>query len=848
MVEYAITLPIMLIMVFGIIEFGRIFQAWVTLQNSARAAARYASTGQFDRVKYPITENLEEDPSSVVHCTLNEDQRGAPVNIDAVGDTVAAYDGDEGLFATWYDGENCEPNRIDHQDMRKDIARILSIWDEARLGAAGLALGTDPLAGVDTQDEVEDFLYGLWDRPYPGDGNYHQHEGYDVPSFFDIMICSSRAPRNDPATVPDLNYQTRFITILDSSDSTAYPAIIGDNKQRAPVCVMNEIATAGLNHAGIPWQDAGGPGDAVTVVVTFNHPLVTPLGLAPYIQLQARRAAVNEAFRAAEATGALQGGPAITADINLPPRAVLTAEDSPGINASNEIVLLPGETTAAIFLDGCASFDQDEGHIVEWVYEQDEVGGVVTHLTTRVEGEPCEANPEFRTEGTWRFTLRVTDNEGAIATTEITIVIRPIDPTSPGTNTPPPTNTATAIPAFSCDLIRVSNVQFFNNRVFFDIDNNNFLGTELQRVLFNWRKVPAFPNMYVSGMALDGLLVWRGNDTNPPTDTSADFSNPVGMFLDSNRAIPGLSDVTWEGVFSNGPAPINDPFNNIFWMTQYDFAGSEFTFDNPESDTPCIVPLNLPTPTPSPTFNPAAGTPTPTRTPDCSAGQINIQFAGFGTPGAVRMTLTNLRSIPAELVAFRINWVKRNAGMALEYVMVGGNNVFDTTNGVMIWQSSVGGDQQPPTVGGNTAATAGIANGSGTGPEATWLTNYTVPPNTTTNVWFKFGVTSSSPDVAWGMQRSDLNGSWFELGCLGGTGTIPVFQEPSPMPSVTQGPTDTEPPTFTPTITRTPGPPPTATLVPSITNTRPPTQTPQPTATTEEPPPDDGGDVEGPDG
>jgi hypothetical protein len=161
MVEFAITLPIMLIMVFGIIEFGRIFQAWVTLQNSARAAARYASTGQFDQDKYQIHENLPEDPGSIVQCDLQVDHRGNPVTFNRVGQDVTGYDGNEGLFATWYDGEDCEPNRIDHQDMRKDIARILSIWDEARRGAAGLALGTDPLENVTTQAQVEDFLYGL---------------------------------------------------------------------------------------------------------------------------------------------------------------------------------------------------------------------------------------------------------------------------------------------------------------------------------------------------------------------------------------------------------------------------------------------------------------------------------------------------------------------------------------------------------------------------------------------------------------------------------------------------------------------------------------------------------------
>ena len=48
LVEFALTLPILLLLLFGVIEFGRIFQAWVTLQNAARAAARYAVTGQWD--------------------------------------------------------------------------------------------------------------------------------------------------------------------------------------------------------------------------------------------------------------------------------------------------------------------------------------------------------------------------------------------------------------------------------------------------------------------------------------------------------------------------------------------------------------------------------------------------------------------------------------------------------------------------------------------------------------------------------------------------------------------------------------------------------------------------------
>src|SRR3982750_3940122 len=78
--EFAITLPILLLLLFGIIEFGRIFQAWVTLQNAARAAARYATTGVYDTDRYTMNLNAFDptdnswagDPDSIVPCMKNE--------------------------------------------------------------------------------------------------------------------------------------------------------------------------------------------------------------------------------------------------------------------------------------------------------------------------------------------------------------------------------------------------------------------------------------------------------------------------------------------------------------------------------------------------------------------------------------------------------------------------------------------------------------------------------------------------------------------------------------------------------------------------------------------------------
>ena len=49
LVEFAIVLPILLLLIFGLIEFARIFQAWLSVTNSARFGLRYAVTGEFDQ-------------------------------------------------------------------------------------------------------------------------------------------------------------------------------------------------------------------------------------------------------------------------------------------------------------------------------------------------------------------------------------------------------------------------------------------------------------------------------------------------------------------------------------------------------------------------------------------------------------------------------------------------------------------------------------------------------------------------------------------------------------------------------------------------------------------------------
>lgn len=869
--EFAITLPILLILVFGVIEFGRVFQAWVTLQNAARTAARYASTGQFNTTKYIVNENLEEDPDSIVPCTLSQDLRGTQGTYNAVGDTVNIYEnGDESLFATWYDGKNCDPRNVDHQASRKDIARILSIIDEARRGAAGLAMGPDPLASVDSESEVRDFLYSQWDRPLPGGGQFNFHEGWDEPSYFDVMICSSRRiTYDDPNTFYD-GVGTRFYSLLDSTE--AVPRLStggqdGKNAARAPVCVMNEIPSTdggGLQNGGIPWLDAGGPGDAVTVVITFNHPLVTPLGLAPYIQLQARRAAVNEAFRQADATGALQGGAPLSQDVPIYPIARLRIRNNPAPELpGNVMTLLDGATTMPVLLDGSESVDADgpTGKPDWYIYTLNLEGGETLELARLHRedngeypdvNEPITGTDEIENKpperfwfgvGTWEVTLTVIDEQGLDARMTITFTIKEPDAPPPPPEEPTLTDTPTDIPLFDCERLSASDVSFFNNRVWIQIRNENNKPTVMTRALFNWRRIGAFPNMYVAGMSLDGILHWRGQDFQPPTDTNADVPNPPQVFLEADRSVPGEDTVTWEAVFANGPAPIQDLVNNILWMTPHDLTGTTFTFDNPDSDQDCVIPLDLATPTPSPTVNPAVGTNTPTWTPDCAGEDVTIRFSNFDTFGVVRLLVTNNRLAPANFSDFRINWVAN--GQVLERVSAGGSSYADLTAGTLIWRAASGQDANPPTVGGTTAASANVVNNyatGSTGREGTWVTNYSFPPDSTTSLWIKFGVTNQPPDTAWGMQPSHLNGSWFQIGCgtppsgdggdgswYGGDGTIHIFQEPTGVPTNTPLPSNTPKPTFTPSKTFTPGPPTNTPRPPTITNTPKPSNTPLPT-------------------
>lgn len=185
--EFALTLPILLLLLFGIIEFGRLFQSWVTLQNSARTAVRYASTGQYKEDRFNIEEiilceqnNTERPVGDLGASTFDRGRGFGTIAVEMFEPPLAGIT-PETLYASWYgDPTGCAPGPESDQN-RKDMLRLPSIYEEARRGAAGLLIEESRVSP--TYDSVEDYLFSQFQRPHPD---------VDKLDWFDLVICSSR--------------------------------------------------------------------------------------------------------------------------------------------------------------------------------------------------------------------------------------------------------------------------------------------------------------------------------------------------------------------------------------------------------------------------------------------------------------------------------------------------------------------------------------------------------------------------------------------------------------------------------------------------------------------------------
>jgi hypothetical protein len=132
LVEFALILPVLLLSLFGLIEFARILQAWLSIENGARFGVRYAVTGQYN-VAYCSNDFI------MAHLPLNASQAALV--------TQASTDDYDANGTPPYDCQvpsTKTSNFLAETDALTNIARIYSTIDVATGGAVAILRNSDP--------------------------------------------------------------------------------------------------------------------------------------------------------------------------------------------------------------------------------------------------------------------------------------------------------------------------------------------------------------------------------------------------------------------------------------------------------------------------------------------------------------------------------------------------------------------------------------------------------------------------------------------------------------------------------------------------------------------------------
>jgi hypothetical protein len=85
MVEFALILPLLLVLIIGLLEFGRLFFAWLVIENSTRFGIRYATAGTYDEA-YCATDctgaNEEQEIKDARHPSIEDEARNVIVGFN----------------------------------------------------------------------------------------------------------------------------------------------------------------------------------------------------------------------------------------------------------------------------------------------------------------------------------------------------------------------------------------------------------------------------------------------------------------------------------------------------------------------------------------------------------------------------------------------------------------------------------------------------------------------------------------------------------------------------------------------------------------------------------------------
>ncbi len=82
-VEFALILPILVMMVFGIFQFGIAYNNWIALTHAAREGARLAAVGQYEESR--VRESAPSVQIESITVTGQEGSIGDPVAVTVTG-------------------------------------------------------------------------------------------------------------------------------------------------------------------------------------------------------------------------------------------------------------------------------------------------------------------------------------------------------------------------------------------------------------------------------------------------------------------------------------------------------------------------------------------------------------------------------------------------------------------------------------------------------------------------------------------------------------------------------------------------------------------------------------------
>ncbi|MDX9863849.1 MAG: TadE/TadG family type IV pilus assembly protein, partial [Anaerolineaceae bacterium] len=294
LVEFALALPVLLLLIFGIIEFGRLLQAWLALENGARFGVRYATTGEYNPAYCPdavdafenvrFRNNLEPDKPAL-YAVMTEDEK---------------TDGRDDCIVHTADG------KVNNQitNALQDWARLPSIYDAALSGATGIAWDADALISGEYAEYLKDsYDPGTYDYNVFGDllPNADHRGNPGEPGFFAVSVCSNRANAKED-TLPDDSLPDGGYFLFDTTDFF-YPGEEGNDAYRYRIYCDYVSLTDDKVVRYV--DDAGGPGDRVKIELSYRHNLITPFvsDWWPTLSLNAQREGLVEKFRSSRVTG-----------------------------------------------------------------------------------------------------------------------------------------------------------------------------------------------------------------------------------------------------------------------------------------------------------------------------------------------------------------------------------------------------------------------------------------------------------------------------------------------------------------------------------------------------------------